>query len=77
MRWYNLEHLHSALRFVTPEDRHAGRDAGILGKRDVVYQRARRKHPRRWTGTTRNWTPVGAVVLNPVSSGPVGMALLH
>ncbi|WP_338046751.1 IS3 family transposase [Polyangium spumosum] len=47
VRWYNLEHLHSALRFVTPEDRRAGRDAGILGKRDGVYQRARRKHPRR------------------------------
>ncbi|MRG97787.1 transposase [Polyangium spumosum] len=46
VRWYNFEHLHSALRFVTPEDRHAGRDAGILGKRDGVYQRARRKHPR-------------------------------
>lgn len=25
--WYNTEHRHSAIRFVTPDDRHFGRDA--------------------------------------------------
>jgi transposase InsO family protein len=66
VRWYNTEHLHSAIRFVTPEDRHEGRDFAILAERRKLYSRARAKTPRRWTGGTRNWTPIGAVVLNPI-----------
>jgi transposase InsO family protein len=65
VRWYNEVHLHSALRFVTPATRHAGRDAGLLAGRQAVYEAARAAHPERWTGSTRNWTPVGPVVLNP------------
>jgi len=35
--------------------------------RDVreLYKRARAASPERWTGATRNWTPVGLVTLNP------------
>ena len=62
--WYNDEHLHSAIRYITPSDRHAGRDAAILAGRRKVYATARGATPRRWTGNTRNWTPVGAVHLN-------------
>lgn len=64
VRWYNAEHLHSAIRYVTPDDRHAGRDAAILAARKEVYRAARARTPRRWTGETRDWTPVGAVALN-------------
>lgn len=64
VRWYNGEHRHSAIRFVTPEDRHHGREQGILVRRQCVYEQARRRHPERWSRTTRNWTPVGAVYLN-------------
>lgn len=63
--WYNHEHLHSAIRFVTPGDRHAGRDAAILKKRRRVYRSARRSHPERWSGEIRDWTPVRRVHLNP------------
>ncbi|WP_437877896.1 IS3 family transposase [Sorangium sp. So ce513] len=63
--WYNGTHRHSALRFVTPDDRHRGRDASLLAARARVYERARRRHPERWSGETRNWTPVGAVRLGP------------
>ena len=63
--WYNGEHLHSALRYVTPNDRHEGRDAAILEKRDEVYRSAKKRAPRRWTGDTRDWTPIGDVTLNP------------
>lgn len=63
--WYNGKHLHSGIRYVTPNDRHAGRDVAILAKRDEVYATARRTTPRRWTGNTRNWTPIGDVTLNP------------
>jgi putative transposase len=64
--WYNTEHLHSAIRFVTPHDRHERRDVAILTARRKLYAGARTKTPRRWTGGTRNWTPIGAVVLNPI-----------
>jgi putative transposase len=63
--WYNGEHLHSALRFVTPDDRHFGREAGILEARNKVYELARQQRPERWSQKTRNWTPVETVHLNP------------
>lgn len=63
--WYNGEHLHSGIHFVRPVDRHEGRDRAILAARHVVYVDAKSRTPRRWTGTTRNWTPIRAVRLNP------------
>ncbi len=68
VHWYNTQHLHSAIRFVTPDDRHARRDIPILAKRRSVYAAARARHPERWTGPTRNWEPVLAVCLNPERS---------
>lgn len=65
VHWYNTEHLHSAIRFVTPADRHAGRDRALLLRRAAVYARARRRTPGRWSGATRNWDPINAVRLNP------------
>ncbi|KYF98712.1 hypothetical protein BE18_34735 [Sorangium cellulosum] len=64
--WYNGEHLHGSIRFVTPDDRHRGRDGALLAARHALYQqRARRRTPWRWTGQTRNWTRIGTVTLNP------------
>lgn len=63
--WYNTTHLHSGIRFVTPDDRHYGRETEILAGRRCVYELARRSHPDRWSGECRNWTPVGDVYLNP------------
>lgn len=65
LRWYNTRHLHSSIRFVTPEDRHQGRDSAILQRRHTVYQAARDRHPERWSQDTRNWTPIEEVRLNP------------
>lgn len=63
--WYNGAHLHSGVRFVTPNDRHAGKDVAILAQRGQVYEDARAKNPARWAKSTRNWTPVDDVYLNP------------
>jgi transposase InsO family protein len=63
--WHNGEHLHSGIKYVTPNARHDGRDADILARRDALYRTARSETPRRWTGDTRDWTPVGEVTLNP------------
>ena len=65
VHWYNDEHRHSGIRYVTPSQRHAGRDRGLLAGRHELYQRARQSNPRRWSGQTRDWTPVAAVTLNP------------
>jgi putative transposase len=65
VEWYNIEHLHSAIRFVTPSSRHLELDSVILAKRAAVYEQAQRQHPLRWSGPTRNWTPITEVFLNP------------
>jgi transposase InsO family protein len=63
--WYNTEHLHSAIRFVSPDDRHFGREAAILAQRRQVYEQARQRNPQRWAQKTRNWDPIAVVYLNP------------
>lgn len=63
--WYNTEHRHSAIRFVTPDQRHRGEDRGLLDSRHQVYEMARAARPERWSGQTRNWKPIGPVWLNP------------
>lgn len=62
---YNDGHLHSGIRFVTPQQRHEGLDQAILAQRQVVYEQARRRHPERWSGALRNWQPITEVWLNP------------
>ncbi len=68
MDWYNNEHLHSAIQFVTPSQRHRGEDEAILAKRKQVYQQAKAIHPERWSGAIRNWDRVEVVYLNPQKS---------
>jgi putative transposase len=63
--WYNQEHRHSAIRFVTPHQRHTGQDIAILKRRKAVYEAAKQQRPERWRGKTRNWDPIRAVYLNP------------
>lgn len=65
MGWYNDEHRHSRIGFVTPSERHRGLDTAILAKRHELYQRERSARPERWSGNTRSWQPAGVVTLNP------------
>ncbi len=65
VEWYNHEHRHSSIRFVTPAQRHAGLDNELLTLRKALYEAARSRHPKRWSGSTRNWQIVQAVHLNP------------
>lgn len=67
-QWYNEEHRHSAIRFVTPGQRHRGEDKAILESRAALYEEARAKRPDRWTGNCRNWNPPQVVSLNPQKS---------
>ena len=74
VHWYNHEHRHSGIRYVTPAQRHAGGDGPMLAARHALYQRAREANPRRWSGRTRDWTPIGAVTLNPERDSVVAAA---
>lgn len=66
VRWYNTEHRHSAIEFVTPQQRHEGEHVQILQQRHALYETAKAEHPMRWRGRdTRNWTPTETVWLNP------------
>jgi hypothetical protein len=65
VRWYNHDHQHSGIRFVTPAQRHDGHEHAILANRARVYAVARARTPDRWAGSTRNWSPVPVVRLNP------------
>jgi transposase InsO family protein len=65
VRWYNIDHRHSGIRYVSPAQRHAGEDRAILAARHALYVTARQLNPARWSGSTRNWSPLGAVTLNP------------
>ena len=65
VHWYNYDHRHSGIRYVSPAQRHAGEDHAILAARHALYSRARELNPARWSGNTRNWSPVLAVTLNP------------
>lgn len=65
VRWYNQQHRHDAIRYVTPEPRHDGDDHTILAARDNIYQPNKPTNPGRWPGNTRNRQPVGDVWLNP------------
>jgi len=63
--WYNNQHLHSSIKFITPAQRHRGEDPAILVKRQAVYRQAKLTTPNRWSGEIRNWEPVKEVYLNP------------
>jgi len=63
--WYNNEHHHSGIQFVTPSKRHRGEDQKILAHRAVVYNKAKTRHPERWSGEIRNWEQIQTVWLNP------------
>ena len=64
VQWYNHEHRHSGIRYVSPAQRHAGQDRPLLEARHGVYQDARERNPTLGR-QTRNWTPVTVVTLNP------------
>lgn len=64
VRWYNHEHKHRNLKFVSPAERHCRADRAIFAARAQVYEQARAQHPQRWSRGTRNWSLADEVWLN-------------
>ena len=65
VNWYNSSHCHSGIAYVTPLQRHNLQDEELLQKRKIVYEKAKEKYPKRWSGNTRNWMFIKEVHLNP------------
>ena len=65
-KWYNTEHYHSGIKFVTPASKHDSLDLEILKNRIEIYEKAKQKNPNRWSGKTRNLDAVTIVKLNPL-----------
>lgn len=66
VKWYNYEHHHSGINFLTPNQMRSGKGPAILKKRHQVYEAAKAAHPERWNGReTRDWSMPKKVYLNP------------
>jgi putative transposase len=63
--YYNYEHCHSWLNFLTPIQRHTGMDKEIFSNRTAIYEAARQNNPNRWTKNIRKWSLENEVWLNP------------
>lgn len=63
--WYNTDHHHSGLNFLTPYQRHNGQSDAIFQRRRTVYETAKSKNPERWSRNIRDWTLPDQVWLNP------------
>lgn len=64
IKWYNEEHLHSGINYVTPNSRHEGRDVKILESRKLVFTKARRQNPQRWSKNVYSWPHIKEVELS-------------
>jgi len=62
--WYNDQHRHSGIRFVTPSQRHSGSAIAICKRSAEVYEKARIAHPTRWSRHTRCWHQPEEVWIN-------------
>ncbi|EFC4440291.1 hypothetical protein D9D17_23285 [Escherichia coli] len=61
VNWYNSEHKHYGIKYVTPAGRHQGNDIA----RKAVYQPACEQHPERWGRYLHNLDYISEVYLNP------------
>lgn len=67
IHWYNTEHRHSGIEYVTPEQRHSGDHLEILAKRQQTVQLAAQRNPQRFVRGPRRFDPLLAVTLNKAS----------
>lgn len=49
VQWYNTEHRHNRIKFVTVEQRHKGEDQAILANRSTLYTNARAMNLTHWS----------------------------
>lgn len=64
VHWYNTQHKHSGIGYITPEQRASGKEAQIFKNRNEVIQNAFVKHPQRWSKAPKIWIIKPTVILN-------------
>jgi transposase InsO family protein len=64
VEWYNAEHRHSGIKYVTPNQRHYGEADAICSVRQQTYEQAPHQHPRRWARPPRDWSQPKVVRVN-------------
>lgn len=64
VHWYNTEHRHSAIGYVTPQQRHTGEDLPIFEKRNKTLCEAYSTNPLRWSRLPALHTKTEVVRLN-------------
>ena len=69
--WYNHQHLHSGINFITPYQRHYRLGTDIMEKRTETYKKAKAKNPERWSGDIGDWTLPEYVTLNPMDESEI------
>jgi transposase InsO family protein len=64
--WYNTEHRHSGIGYVTPQARHDGSDRELFATRNRTLALARSLHPERWGKRIAVHESDRVVYLNPI-----------
>ena len=72
VEWYNGEHRHSGIKYVTPNQRHFGEADEICAIRQQTYEKACEENPRRWSRPPRCWKQPEVVKINHPRSEKVG-----
>lgn len=74
--WYNHEHHHSALAYLTPAQVHRGRTEEVLRAHEQTLMRAWQAHPERFVnGPPRVQRPPSEVWINPPKSDQASVLL--
>lgn len=64
VEWYNGEHRHSGIKYVTPNQRHFGEADAICAIRQQTYSKAHQENPNRWSRPPRCWKQPEIVKVN-------------
>lgn len=62
--WYNREHRHSGIGYVTPIQRHERKDVQLFSKRNETLDRAYQERPYRFSRAPKPWVSKSVVYLN-------------
>lgn len=65
--WYNTDHRHSGIGYVTPDQKHHGMDIALFELRQTTLNSAATFHPERFVKGPRTVTPIRTVRLNKAS----------
>ena len=63
--YYNTEHIHSAIGYVTPHQRRHGEDHAIFTARNEALKDAFELRPERWVRGPKHFVHESEVILNP------------